>query len=341
MSSSRPIPEPRETPSTFVPSGRAGETRRVWPFFVFAIVAVAAVAAVGVMVAWPRVKPRSLDPVETVAADYLKAMSTQDSATIKRLGTVEEPPAIRSVGTVTRNPAGERLLKGSFAPLGKFHARIERDYDYDGIAGRFKTKNELGAAANVLDVAHDAKDEAEKSGLYKKMQSGDPNDLFDSAEQLGKVFTQLAEGALSNKKLLPTYRMLVQDAKPPLPDDAKSLALEVSIAPNDWAALLKRSFHTLKADGPFILEHAEVNATATDRLASSGDPPTRLTLTLVRFRLEAIDSGWKVVSVRRLLPGDDGKQLAPTAKAGSSTSATHARSPGEPARSPSEAPAQQ
>ncbi len=193
----------------------------------------------------------------------------------------------------------------------------------------------------MLDVAQAAKDEAEKSGLYKKMQSGDPNDLFDSAEQLGKVFTKLAEGALSPKKLLPTYRMLVLEAKPPLPDDAKSLALEVSAAPNDWAALLKRSFHTLKADGPFILEHAEVNATATDRLASSGDPPTRLSLTLVRFRLEAIDSGWKVVSVRRLLPGDDGKQLAPPAAAGSSTRATQAHSAGEPTRSLSEAPAQQ
>ena len=197
----------------------------MWPFFAVAVVAVAAIAAVGVMVAWPRVKPRTLDPVERVAADYLKAMTSEDSATIKRLGTVEEPPAIHSVGTVTRNPAGDRQLKGSFAPLGKFHARIDSEYVYDGIAGRFKPKNEMGAAAETLDRLHEAKDEAEKSGLYKKMQSGDPNDLFDGAEQLGKVFTQLAEGALSPKKLLPTYRMLVQEAKPPLPDDAKSLAL--------------------------------------------------------------------------------------------------------------------
>ena len=64
-------------------------------------------------------------------------------------------------------------------------------------------------------------------------------------------------------------------------------------APSDWSALLKRSFHTLKADGPFIFERAEVNATATDRLASSGDPPTRLRLRACpvparrdRYRLE-------------------------------------------------------
>ena len=209
------------------------------------------------------------------------------------------------------------------------------------IAGRFKPKNEMGIAAETLDKLHEAKDDAEKSGLYKKMQSGDPNDLFDAAEQFGKVMTQLADGALAPKKLLPTYRMLVQEAKPPLPEDAKSLALEVSVAPNNWSALLKRSFHTLKADGPFILDHAEVNATATDRLASSGDPPSRLSLTLVRFRLEAIDSGWKVVSVRRILPGEDGKQPAPPPSTASSASRTQARSPGETGRSLHEGSAQQ
>ena len=31
----------------------------------------------------------------------------------------------------------------------------------------------------------------------------------------------------------------------------------------EWAALLKRSFHILNADGSFILEHTDVNATAT------------------------------------------------------------------------------
>jgi hypothetical protein len=341
---SRSRPEPRANPSTFVPSGRASEEpRRRWPFFAVAVLAVAAVAAVGIMVSWPRLKPRTLDPVERVAADYLKAMSTEDSMTLKRLGTVEEPPAIRSVGSVTRNLAGDRQLKGSFEPLGKFHARIDSEFVYDGIAGRFKPKNELGIAAETLDKLHEAKDEAEKSGLYKKMQSGDPNDIFDSAEQLGKVFTQLAEGALAPKKLLPTYRMLVQDAKPPLPDDAKSLALEVSVAPNDWAALLKRSFHTLKADGPFILDHAEVSATATDRLASSGDPPTRLSLTLIRFRLEAIDSGWKVVSVRRILPGEQGKPPAPPPSTASASSASRTRAPtsDDLPRSLSETPAHQ
>ena len=63
------------------------------------------------------------------------------------------------------------------------------------------------------------------------MQSGDPNDLFDAAEQFGKVFTKLAEGVLAPKQLLPTYKMLVESSKPPLPDDAKALAIEVAGSP--------------------------------------------------------------------------------------------------------------
>lgn len=272
----------------------------------------AAVVAVGIMVAWPRLKPRPLDAVERVASDYLKALSNDDSPTIKRLGTVDEPPAIRSYRSLTHNPRRDQLIKGSFAPLGQLHARIDAEYLYDNSAGRFTPKNAIGAAAETLDKLHAAKDDAEKSGLYKKMQSGDPNELFDAAEQFGKVFTQLAEGALAPKKILPTYKMLVDESKPPLPEDAKSLALSVAAATKDWDALLKRSFHTLKADGPFVYERAQVSATATDRLASSGDPPSLLALELVRFRLEGIDSGWKVISIRRILPGESDKKAEPT-----------------------------
>ena len=66
--------------------------------------------------------------------------------------------------------------------------------------GRFTPKNAMGATAETLDKLHEAKDAAEKSGLYKKMQSGDPNDIFDAAEQFGKVFTQLAEGTLAREE---------------------------------------------------------------------------------------------------------------------------------------------
>ncbi len=198
----------------------------------------------------------------------------------------------------------------------------------------------MGAAAETLDALHSAKDDAEKSGLYKKMQSGDPEDIFDAAEQFGKVFTQLAEGALAPKRILPSYKMLVESSKPPLPHEVKAFALEVAESSKDWDALLQRSFHTLKADGPFIYERAEVVASAIDRLASSGDPPTKLRVSLVRFQLEGIDTGWKVVAVKRILPGAGGKDAKPAASASQAPHADPARSPGEPPRSQHGGPSQ-
>ena len=104
----------------------------------------------------------------------------------------------------------------------------------------------------------------------------------------------------------------------------------------DWSGVLKRPFQTLKADGPFIYETAEVTAIATDRLASLGDPPSRLRLELVRFRLEGIDTGWKVVSARRVLPGEDEKNRKPAAAPSSPASKSEAPSQGEIRHSPGE-----
>jgi hypothetical protein len=326
---------PVEGPSVFVPSSEtAHASSRRWTWFALGFLVVVAIGAVGIIVVWPELNPRKLDPVERVAEDYLRALAAEDNAAARRLGTIDEPPAIRSVRRVARDATRDQLLKGSFAPLGEFHSRIEAEYIYDAGAGRFTPRNPLGAAAETMDLLETAKNDAEKSGLYKKMQSGDPNDLFDAAEQLGKVFTKLADGALAPERILPSYQMLVESAKPPLPEQAKALALEVGASTKTWDALLKRSFHSLKADGPFVLERAEVNATATDRLASSGDPATRLRLVLVRFRLEGIDTGWKVISARRILPdSSDSNAKAPHHAVPSSPGRSQSPSVGRPSPS--------
>ena len=255
------------------------------------------------LVFWPRIKPRSTDPVERVAEDYLEALVKDDAEAQSRLSVVEEPPAIRSYSRVSRDQTQDQSTKGSFAPIAELNQRIDADFDFDPDIGRFTPKHPLGPAAETLDALHEAKAEAEKSGLYDKMASGDPDDLFDAAEGLGQVFTQLAEGALAPKRILPTYKMLIEESDPPLPSDEKILALDVANNPKIWNALLKRPFHTLKADGPFIYERAEVEAQITDKLGSLGDPPVPLRLSLVRFRLEGIDTGWRAVSARRVIPG--------------------------------------
>ena len=236
----------------------------------------AAIVAVGVMVAWPRLKPpRRIDDRRAGRRrlsegalgrrfpndqdDWAPSKSRRRSA---RFGSVT-----RNRQQPTRSSRARSRPWVSFTP-GSTPIRLRR-FDRPLHA----QERAWAPLAETLDKLHEAKDDAEKSGLYKKMQSGDPDEMFDAAEQFGKVFTQLAEGALAPKKILPTYKMLVEESKPPLPEDAKALALEVADATKDWDALLKRSFHTLKADGPFIFERAEVLATATDRLASSAIRP--------------------------------------------------------------------
>ncbi len=300
--------------SVFVPSAGATERRsKRWWWIGLSLVTLVAIGAVGVMIYWPRLKPRprQLDAVETVAGQYLGALVRQDEEATSKLGTVEEPPGIGSYRDVYHQKARDRQLKGSFAPLAKLHKKIDGEFAYDAAAGRFTPKNALGIAGETLDALHAAKDEAEKSGMYKKMQSGDPNDIFDAAEQYGKVFENLSKNALSPKRLLPTYKMLIESAKPPVTEPARSLAMAVAEEPKQWDAMLKRSFWTLKPDGPFIYDEAEVTATARERLGSLGDPPTRLKLKLVRFRLEGIDTGWKVVSAHRVQPGEDSPNQSP------------------------------
>jgi hypothetical protein len=97
-----------------------------------------------------------------------------------------------------------------------------------------------------------------------------------------------------------------------------------------WDALLKRPFQSLKADGPFIFERAEVSATATDLPASLGNPRRRLQLTLVRFRLEGIDTGWNVISVSRILPCAIGSDVNAPHPAPSSSGESQSLSPAQP-----------
>lgn len=294
--------EPASTPAAtvFVPSTERPRRWRIHAGLLLVLVVIP-VLTVGGILAWPTIRawlhPTPPDAVELAARGFLDSLVKDDREATARLSTIDEPPAIRSYRTVAHERLRDARLRGSFRPIAALHARINEDFEYSPELGRFKVRNELKVAAETLDALHEAK--AEQTEIAKKIESGSPDDLFDAAERLGGSFGKLAEGILAPKKLVPTYQQLVTDSKPPLPPTENELALDYARNQETWDRLLKRPFPTLRADGPFILDRAEVNATVIDKLASSGDPPSRLRLKLLRFRLEGIDTGWRVVSARR------------------------------------------
>jgi DNA-directed RNA polymerase subunit RPC12/RpoP len=274
---------------------------------IWAGMVVLALATVGAIVAWPAIRdwldPRPKAIVEGAAYDYLVALKKGDEAEIHRLGVVEEYPSIRSFRDIKRDKARDSQTKGDFKTISRLHKSIEKKFVYDPKIGRFTPKDPLGPAAEVLDAAHDAKAKMEKEKTYEKMASGDPEEAMQAAIDFGDVFAKLSDGVLHPKRLIPSYKMLVQGAKPPLTGPELALALDYASHRESWDGLLKRPFPTIKADGPYVFEKAEVTAQVQDKLGSSGDPPTTLRLKLVRFRLDAIDTQWKVVSARRVTPG--------------------------------------
>ena len=298
-------PSARGDASIFVPT-QPREPKKSRKGLWIGLVAVAALAS-GLLVAWPSIRdwldPRPKGMVEGVAYDYLQALAKGDTEAERRLGTVQEPPSIRSFRDLERDKARDSRTKGTFAPIARLHRQIEKKFDYDARNGRFTPKDQLGPAAEVLDSIHEAKAKAEKDRTYEKMASGDPEEQMQAAIDFGSVLSKLSETTLSPKRLIPSYKMLVQGARPPLDGPELALALDYGRHLEAWDLLLKRPFPSLKSDGPFQYEKAEVTASALDKLASSGDPPAMLRLKLVRFRMDGIDTGWKVVSARRITPG--------------------------------------
>ncbi|AGA26674.1 zinc ribbon domain-containing protein [Singulisphaera acidiphila] len=321
-------PEPAEA-SVFVPSADAPSRRRFRPAWLALFLLVSGLA-VATVVAWPTIQawwhPVPPDPIEVVASTFLRSLSDENPEVTRQVSIIDEPPAIRSFRNVRHDPTRDRPLKGSFRPIAQLHDRLNKSFEYNAEIGRYQPRDLLGPAAETLDALHTAK--AEQAETAKKIASGSPDDLFAAAEAMASTFDKLAEGALAPKKLIPTYQQLVEDAKPPLPPSEKELALDFGSNRETWDHLLKRPFPTLKADGPYILDRAEVTAMVADRLASSGDPPTRLYLKLMRFRLEGIDTGWKVISARR--EGDPEPVAEPTEAAPPAEPVR--RSPGESAQ---------
>ncbi len=244
-------------------------------------------------------KPVRVDEVEAVAQQFLTALQENDQARVRSLSTLELPPAIQDFHQVRRHPDRDHELRGSFRPLRIIHEQIEAKYQYDRSIDRFVNAHPLGTAANLMDQANAARSELDASKLMEKYSSGSPDEQLDAAVGYAELLSGVFQAALPRTELTPTYRQIIEDWESPIPFEAKNLALKLGDEPNRWRDLLGRPFHTLKSDGSFLLQEAEVTAEVRDSLRTADDPRGTLRLELVRFQLEGIDTGWTVVSASR------------------------------------------
>jgi hypothetical protein len=256
----------------------------------------------------PPAQAEPVDPVEETALAFLDALVAGDAEEVDRLSTLADPPAISFHAASRRDPEQDETIRGSFAPIAALHEQLARTYDYDPAIDRFRNANPLGVAADLMDEVESLRQENEQADIYSRIAGGSADEQLDAAIEYAESFANLTRNILPRKELVPTYSQLVRDAEPPLPPDAEAMALRFGEDKETWDELLGRPFVTIEADGPFVLEEAEVTAIIRDRLASPGDPVRRLRLSLARFRLDAIDTGWKVVGARR----EDQPEDAPT-----------------------------
>ncbi len=256
-----------------------------------------------------RIAAKPFDPNDpaSVAQRFVDLLDRGDFEAATEWTTLEadQLPAARDPRMLRPEPPGPPhnaiQISGDFSPLTDLHRQIDREYEYDPAIGRFQPRNPLGLAADTLQGLEAAKEQVEQGGLYDKIASGDPDDLFDAAESLARMYTDLGGSltneALSSKRLVPTYKQLVDGADPKLTGAPEMLADHYVENSETWDDLLNRPFFELDSETPFALEEVRYRVTTNLGNASPTDPPTILRLTLTRFNLGGRDTGWKVTRI--------------------------------------------
>ena len=178
----------------------------------------------------PACTPRKLDAVERVADAYLNAL-TGDEPEVRIAVRDRRGAAGDSLGRQVsrRDRSRDRTDQGLVRAAGQVaQSGSKPSSTTTRRSAGSRPRTRWGRPPRRSTPCTRPRTTPRNRACTRRWQSGDPDDLFDAAEQYGKVFEKLAEGALAPKKILPTYKMLVESAKPPLPEDAKALALEVA-----------------------------------------------------------------------------------------------------------------
>ena len=156
---------------------------------------------------------------------YLRALVDGDAEAARRLGTVELPPAIRSFRNVRRDPAGDARLKGSFAPIAAFHAQDRGDlhlrpghrplHARERPRPRGRRPRRAPRGQGQGRAGRDLQEDAERQPRRPLRRGRGPGQAAGDA---------LPKASCRPRSSSRPTRMLVDDAKPPLPPEERALA---------------------------------------------------------------------------------------------------------------------
>ena len=192
-------------------------------------------AGVAALDLWPRVKPRArLDPVERVAEGYLQALIKGDLAAQQRLSTIEEPPAIRSYQGVHRDSSHNRTIKGSFAPLAPSTSGSSPNSPTIRRSPGSRRSTRWVRPPRRSTPCTRPRRRPRNRGSTRRWPAAIPTTSSTPPRTSARSSPSSPKGLLAPKKILPTYKMLVDEAKPPIPRAEKELALAVADDPKTW-----------------------------------------------------------------------------------------------------------
>lgn len=284
--------------SAWVPARAIDRRRPSWGrrLLLLLLVAVPILVVAGLVVI-PPLLPK--DPRAVVIEQYLEAVRTGEEEKAAELGVLDEPPLTASVGRIVEREDVGDAYAGAYEPIAQFHRDIGQKYTPRGDV--YLKEDMTGTLAKMLNLRKEAAVKGE--AIAKKIERGRPEDLFDAAEGLAEGYSGIFDAILgpvdSPAKAEPivlTYEDLVAEHAKDLGAEQRLLLDDFAANRDKWERLLGRDPRELNAKGEFRVDDTVWETRVWLPGQSSGEPPKTVRFTLRRFRVDLIDTGWKVWS---------------------------------------------
>lgn len=255
---------------------------------------------VGLVVAptlWPK------DPKQIVLENYLAAVREGKFKEAEQFGVLDDnrAPIVKSLGRANFAEAEEKDTAGSFKEIAEFHQHIAGKYKAEGEV--FLANDITGKLAGTINLRDKILEEQQKAKTSPKKYRDELDAAVDFAENYAKNVNALADmfiGGPQHKSVAVTYEQLLKEWGGELNPNQRYLLDSYRQNRAQWQKLLGRDFQSIGDEGEFTLQESSWETSLWLSNQSYSEPPKKVRVTLVRFSVGLIDSGWKVWEIKRI-----------------------------------------